>query len=262
VGCVALEVLRHPRAALLELLRRGAAGGSVLVDVALRDPVARPAQGALQKDDGGPGLEALLQEAPVGRPEGEPLQAKVRHMRDHQTVLVGVVHVVQLQLGVVCEQLLPHLDHLLEVVARLVGMRPVSTDWHEQRLRQPGHAEERRQVHCRSVGRADEDARAGGCGVLGHDPLGEVLRPQSPDLVLLAGLKPAAPGVDLLLRLLGSLLDATSEDRRGPLHDLGCFAEEGGVLALEVARERAHHGRGGVEVGDHLAAASLAHGDS
>lgn len=79
-------------------------------------------------------LERLLDEAPVRRGEPDPLQAEVAHVRGHEPVVAGIVHMVELDVGVALEQGARRLPGPVRDRPHVVGVRPPA-DGKEVRLR-------------------------------------------------------------------------------------------------------------------------------
>jgi hypothetical protein len=124
-----------------------------------------------------------LQEPLVSPAEAEPLDPEVVHVLDHQPVLAGVMHVMQLQLGIGLQQLRSAAPAEFQRVFWLIVIPAQPPDGNEQGLRQPGNIQRRGKVHQRAVARADHYRLVASLRVARGRPLGEMLRIDLVELV-------------------------------------------------------------------------------
>jgi hypothetical protein len=204
--------------------------------VSVGDPDHRPASLALDDEDRPAGLEAARHEAPVRRTERPTLGPEVGHVLDHQPILVGIVHVVELQVRVGIEQHLATIHAPGHVVDGLVRVDAVAAHGYQHCLRQPRDAERRPEVYAGAIRRSNGNGRVGSLGVLSHRPLVGLLDVYLAQPCLGHCLAPAAPDVHLLAQHLWQPVGHRDQRRERVLH-----AKLGERLALKVARIRAQH---------------------
>src|SRR5207253_906277 len=96
LGVVALEILFHPFSSMMVLIRRGAAEGAKLKNMAIAEFRRRPLETTFNDEDGPTWFQALEKKILVRRPQPQLFGPKVRHPLDHQPVLIGIMQVVQL----------------------------------------------------------------------------------------------------------------------------------------------------------------------
>lgn len=89
---------------MVVLLGCGVAEGAELEDVPVVDPGRGPAECAVDADEQAAGGQVVTDELAVGEREPSPFDPEVRHPGDHETVLVGIVHVMQDEVRVGGEQ--------------------------------------------------------------------------------------------------------------------------------------------------------------
>jgi hypothetical protein len=242
-GVVAVEVLAHPVAALVELAFGGAADGTVLEHVPVPDAGRAPALAALHHQQGATRGEAIDQEPLVGRPQLAPLDAEVRQGAHHQPILVGVVHVVQLPVRVGIEQGATGFDAGLHRARRVVGVDPLAyRDQHG--LRQPRRAQRGVQVDPGTTGRARCERRVPALRVLLVQPGRHLVEVDAAHPSWRDGLHRSAEDEDLLAEPLGQQVRRL-DDRLEPSGVAECRP----VLAAEVGGGGLRHGGRRVEVG-------------
>lgn len=112
--------------------------------------------------------------------------------------MVGVVHVVQLEVRVPFEQHPAGLEPPPGRGRGIVDVDAAVPDGNQERLREPGSAEGGAEVDERAVRGADEDERIAAEGMLARHPLRHRLCPHGVKRSRRDRLRPAAPDVDLL----------------------------------------------------------------
>src|SRR5918992_583903 len=97
---VASEIFFHPFAAVVVLIGCCASQRAKLEDVALAEFRSRPFEIAFDDKDRAAWLQGLADKILIVRSQPKPFYPEVSHPLDHETILVGVMHVVQLDIGV------------------------------------------------------------------------------------------------------------------------------------------------------------------
>src|SRR5215207_8792479 len=250
VRSVPREVVFYPLAAAQVLLGRRAAQSAELEDVTLADPGRGPLQGALRDEKRGPLRQGSFQESLIRVPKLQAFDPEVGHAPRHQPVLVGIEHVVQLQLGVRREQHPRQLPAPLQLLNWLVRVHAAAPYGDEEGLRQPGDAQSGAKVDKRAVRGADHRGRVVAARVVAHHPPGYILGANLVQLPRRYGLAAAAPRVYLLAHPPGHDIydrykrfhERLNASRHRPYHRK--------VLAAQVIAEGTQHRRLGVEVRD------------
>jgi hypothetical protein len=198
----------------------------------------------LDENDAAARLQPVAEEALVSLPEPSQLDAEIGHALRHQPVLIGIVHLVQLQVRIGLEQARAVLAPELERLARLVDIHPQLAHGDQEGLRQPRRAERRRKVRERAVGRADQDRGVATFGEQPDHPAGDLLVPDTPEPTGRDRLEQAAELVDLTP---GRDRQRVGGDGQRPQH--GRHPQIGEAFAAQVVSQPAQHGGGGIEVG-------------
>jgi hypothetical protein len=170
----------------------------MLENVARADPRGRQAVTTLDQDDDAARLQTLGQEARIGLAQTPALDPEIGHVVRHQAVLIGIVHVVQLQVRAGVEQTPAGLAAEFERVLGFVDLDTALPHRNEEGLRQLGRAKHRGQMGQRAVGRADQDRRVATGGTLFDHPAGDLLVLDPLELLGRDRLEITADLVDLL----------------------------------------------------------------
>jgi hypothetical protein len=215
----------------------------MLENVARADPRGRQAVTTLDQDDDAARLQTLGQEARIGLAQTPALDPEIGYVVRHQAVLIGIVHVVQLQVRVGVEQTAARLAAEVERLLGLVDVDAALAHRNEKDLRQPGRAKRRGQMGQRAVEGADQDRRVATGGILFDHPAGDLLVLDPLELLGRDRLEITAELSDLLPEGRGQQVGADGDRlqrRRQP--------EVRKILAVQEVGERAQHCAGGVQV--------------
>jgi hypothetical protein len=158
---------------------------------------------------------------------------------------LGIVHVVQLQLGIGIEQCSGRRERERHAAPRLVGAGAPLADRDQAGLRQPGDAERGAKVDQGAVGGAERDRRIAPARVgrdrPARDGLGAHLRQvlrRDRLVVPAADIDPAPQAARQQIDRDRERLETARQTKRRE------------ALFAQIAGGRAEHGRGGIEVGD------------
>ena len=94
----------------------------------------------------------ILEKARVRRCERAFLHLEIPHLLDHQTILIRVVHVMELQRRVRLEQPRGRRPERFERVTKFIRMHAIVVHGNQHCLRQPWNSERGAEVHHRTVG--------------------------------------------------------------------------------------------------------------
>ena len=243
VGFDAVSAVHH-------LLCRGAAQRPELEDVPVAASRGRPRESAFHHHDGPARGETLAEETLVRLAEGPALEPEVAHTLDHQPILHGILHVVQLEVRVVSQNQFGMALRPAHFLTRLVRVNARAPYGYQKRLGQPGDTEGGPQMDGGTIGRSDHDGRILSPRIEVSHPRGNLFAAHGCELSRRRRFHPSAPDVDLLLKGGGQAIDRRRDElhERHPRPTHG--AEEGEAFPPQRCGEGAEHACGRIEIGD------------
>jgi hypothetical protein len=89
-----------------------------------------PGESAIDEKDGASRFQAFINKTAVGTAKSEFFKAEITHATDHQSILHGILHMMELQIGVVIQHEASRVPPPFELLDGTIRMHVGTADWH------------------------------------------------------------------------------------------------------------------------------------
>ena len=120
---IARQVICHARAAVMIFVNGRTAESAKLEKMPFTAARGGPLQTAFDDQNGSARIERAPQKILIRGAESQPFQPEIGHAVNHESVLIGIVHVVKLHVGIVLQENPSRLQSPLQVRPRIVWLR-------------------------------------------------------------------------------------------------------------------------------------------